>query len=112
MAEVFLTPNDIAIELQCTVRTARGIVRKQIPHLRVGRFIRVKVGDYDRWKNRNRYAPQVPCPSPLFSDLEVTPHKPAATHLRALSPSEKTRRERSKELAKQIREQAKRRDEK
>lgn len=105
MAEVFLTPNDIAIELQCTVRTARGIVRKQIPHLRVGRFIRVKVGDYDRWKNRNRYAPQMPCPSPLFSDLEVTPHKNPA-------PSEKTRRERSKELAKQIREQAKRRDEK
>lgn len=111
MAEVFITPNDIAHELHCTVRTARGIVTRHIPHLRVGRAIRVKVGDYDHWKNRNRHRPQTPSAPLPAKDQQATPPKHAMPKFRGLSPSEQAMRERSKELAKQIREQAKRRNE-
>lgn len=54
MAEIFVTPNQIAIELKCSLRFARRYIVSEMTHLRAGRFLRVSFPDYERWKASKR----------------------------------------------------------
>lgn len=54
MAEIFVTPNQIAIELKCSLRVARRYIVSEMTHLRAGRFLRVSFREYERWKASKR----------------------------------------------------------
>lgn len=70
MAEIFVTPNQIAIELKCSLRVARRYIVGEMPHLRVGKLLRVSFPDYNRWKASKRRT------TDAFADGSDTPLDP------------------------------------
>lgn len=78
MASQYITPAEIAAIMGVATSTARGIVRAQIPHLKIGQGrLLVKISDFEAW----------------LEDVTITPDGKAQPRQRPYNTDEDERRE-------------------
>lgn len=46
----YLTPNQMATEMQCSIRVMNRAILRDMTHVKFGKQIRVRYNEFERWK--------------------------------------------------------------